>query len=344
MTNAVWSRLRACRLPAARLKLSAKILCCATALVVIVHAGIAIAGEEAQWPNRPVRIIVPYGPGGLSDLVVRMTAERLGQIFGQNFLLENRPGGGGIVGVQAAVRSPRDGYTLLQAGGTQFSVVPLLHQLNYDPLTDLAPISMIAENGMALAVNLDLPVHSVAELIDYAKANPGKLNYGTSGAGTSSHLVPAAFAARTGIDIVAVQYQSTPASVLGVVSGSIQMFFGNASDIIETARAGRVRLLALSNAARVAQFADVPTVAETVPGFVMTGWNGYFAPAGTPESIIGRMAHAVAAICREPEIIEKLRRLNIEPVGNSPQEVAAIIRRELPIYAAAVEAAGLLRK
>ena len=316
----------------------------AFALMLAAMANPAIATDSGQWPSRPVRVIVPYGPGGIADLLVRMTTERMAKIFGQPFVLENRPGGGGVLGIEMAVRSPNDGYTLVQAGSTQFSVVPLMQHLSYDPLTDLAPISIIAENGMALAVNVDLPVHSVQEFIDYAKANPGKLNYGTGGVGTSSHVVPAAFASRTGIEMVAVPYQSTPASILGVVSGSVQVFFGNVSDIIETARAGRVRLLALSNATRIAQYPDVPTIAETVPGFVMTGWNGYFAPAGTPDPIIQQLSRAVAATCREPEIIEALHKLSIEPVGNSPEEVAQIIRKEVPIYEAAAEAAGLRRR
>jgi tripartite-type tricarboxylate transporter receptor subunit TctC len=300
--------------------------------------------KAQDWPTRPVRVIVPYGPGGIGDLLVRLTTERLAKIFGQPFVLENRPGGGGVVGVEFAARSPNDGYTLAQAGGAQFSVVPLLQKLNYDPVKDLTPISIIAVNGMALAVNADLPVRSVGEFIDYAKANPGKLNYGTGGVGTSSHLVPAAFAARAGIEMVAIPYQSTPASVLALVAGTVQVFFGNIPDIVESVRAGRVRLLALSNAGRIPQFPDIPTVAETVPGFVMTGWNGYFAPAGTPQSIIQRMSQAVAAICREPDVIKTMDRLSLEAVGNTPDEVAEIIRQELPIYQAAVTAAGLRRK
>jgi tripartite-type tricarboxylate transporter receptor subunit TctC len=321
-----------------------KIHLCAFALIVGALANPAIAADSTQWPSRPVRVIVPYGTGGIADLLARMTTERLTNMFGQPFVVEDRPGGGGILGMEMAVRSPNDGYTLVGAGGTQFYVVPLMQNLNYDPLKDLAPISIIAENGMALAVNIDLPVHSVKEFIDYAKTNPGKLNYGTGGVGTNSHLVPAAFASRTGIEMVAVHYQSTPASILGVVSGSVQVFFGNVSDIIETARAGQVRLLALSNATRTPQFPDIPTVAETVPGFVMTGWNGYFAPAGTPDPINQRLSKAIAAISRDPEVIAALRKLSIEPVGNSPEQVAQIIRKEVPIYQAAADAAGLRRK
>ena len=259
-------------------------------------------------------------------------------------MLENRPGGGGVVGLEYAAHAANDGYTLAQAGGSQFSVVPLMQKLNYDPVRDCTPIGIIAVNGMALAVHPDLPVRSVAEFIAYAKANPGKLNYGTGGVGTSSHLVPAAFAARTGIDLVAIPYQSTPASILALVAGTVQVFFGNIPDIVESVRGGHVRLLALSNAKRIPQFPDTATIAETVPGFVMTGWNGYFAPAGTPRSIIRRMSEAVALVCKDPEVIRTMENLSLEPLGNTPDEVAEIIRQELPVYAAAVEAAGLRRK
>jgi tripartite-type tricarboxylate transporter receptor subunit TctC len=297
-----------------------------------------------DWPTRPVRIIVPYGAGGIANFLTRLTLEGLSKKFGQNFILENRPGGGGVVGVESVVRAAKDGYTLLEAGGSQFSVVPIMQKLNYDPVKDLSPIAIIAKNGMALAVNKDLPIHSVRELIDYAKAHPGKLNYATGGVGTSSHLVPAAFAARTGIDIVAVHYQSTPNSILDVVSGRVEIFFGNVSDILPAVSGNTVRLLALSNAQRIPQFPDVPTVAETVPGFVMSGWNGYFAPAGTPQSIIDRVSAAVAEICKDPDIVAKLAKLSLEPVGNSPADVAKIIKDELPVYRDAARAAGLEQK
>ncbi len=315
----------------------------AIALLGVLAAWTAAAHAD-EWPTRPVHIIVPYGAGGIATLLARLTIDPLTQKFGQPFVLENRPGGGGVVGVESAAHAANDGYTLLVSGGSQFSVVPLMQKLNYDPLKDLAPISIIASNGMALAVNKDLPIHSVRELIDYAKANPGKLNYGTAGVGTSSHLVPAAFAARTGIDLVAVHYQSTPQSVLDVIAGTVQIFFGNVSDIVAAANSGSVRLLAVSNAERIPQFPDVPTVAETVPGFVMTAWNGYFAPSGTAQSIIDRMAAAVAEICRDPEVVAKLDKLSLEPLGNTPAEVAETIRQELPVYAAAAQAAGLVAK
>jgi tripartite-type tricarboxylate transporter receptor subunit TctC len=304
-------------------------------------AGIAQAHE---WPTRFVKVIVPYGPGGISDVLARITADRLGSRLGQQFIVETHPGASGALGTEYAVRSPADGYTLYFGGGAQISVVPLMQKLSYDPLKDLAPISIVASNGMAFAVNRDLPVHSVREFIDYARANPGKINYGSVGRGSSSDLTPAAFAAREGLSLVGVPYTATPPSILALINGTIQLFFGNISDIIAPAGSGTVRLLAVSTAKRLPQFPDIPTVSETVPGFVMTAWNAYFAPAGTPRPIIDRLAQALAAICRDPEVIKRMSDIGLDAVGSTPEEVVDAIRADLPVYRAAVEAAGLIRK
>jgi tripartite-type tricarboxylate transporter receptor subunit TctC len=308
-------------------------------------AALAAGAAFAQdWPQRPVKIVVPYGPGGISDVLARMTADRLTKAFGQPFVIDNRGGAGGTIGTEFAARSPHDGYTLYLAGGAQLTVNPLVKNLPYDPLKDFTPISMIGINGMALTVHPGLPVRSVREFIDYARANPGKINYASAGLGQHSHLTPAAFAVREGLDMVVVPYQSTPAALVGLVSGQAQVFFGNVSDVLELAQSGKVSMLALSTEKRSPQFPDIPTVAETVPGFVMTGWTGYFAPAGTPRPIIARLAQAIAAICREPELVHTMATVGIETVGDTPEEFAAAIAVDLPIMRSAVEAAGLLRK
>lgn len=302
------------------------------------------AAHAQDWPARTVKIVVPYGPGGISDVLARMTADRLSAMFGQRFIVETHPGASGAIGTEYAVRSPADGYTLYFAGGAEFSVVPLMQNLSYDPVKDLVPISMVAVNGMAFAINRDLPVHSVQEFIDYARANPGKINYGSVGRGSSSDLTPAAFAAREGLSLVGVPYTSTPPSILALISGTIQVFFGNVSDIVASVRSGEVRLLAVSTAKRLPEFPNTPTVSETVPDFVMTGWNGYFAPAGTPRPIIDRLAKAVATICHDPDIVQKMANISLDAVGSTPEELAAAIQADLPIYRKAVEAAGLERK
>jgi tripartite-type tricarboxylate transporter receptor subunit TctC len=297
-----------------------------------------------DWPVRPVKVIVPYGPGGISDTLARMTADRMAKMLGQPFVIDNRGGAGGVIGTEFAARSPNDGYTLYLGGGAQFTVNPLVKKLTYDPLKDLTPISMVSINGMALTVHPDLPVRSVRELIDYVRANPGKINYAAAGLGQSSHLTPAAFAAREGLDMVVVPYQSTPPALVGLLSGAVQVFFGNVSDVLELVQSGKARMLAISTEKRIAQFPSIPTVNETVPGFVMTGWIGYFAPAGTPRPIIDRVSKALVAICREPEVIKTMANVGIDAVGNAPDEFVAAIEADLPIVRSAVEAAGLLRK
>src|SRR5580704_12715324 len=278
-------------------------VCFISIFIWLLAAELPVAAFAEDWPTRPVKVVVPYGPGGISDVLARITADRLSEMLGQRFIVETHPGANGAIGTEYAARSAADGYTLYHAGGAEFSVVPLMQKLSYDPLKELTPVSMTAINGMALAINRDLPIHSLQEFIDYARANPGKINYGSVGHGSSSDLTPALFAARTGLKLVDVPYTATPPSILAVVSGQIQMFFGNVSDIVGSARAGEVRLLAVSTPKRLPEFPDVPTVSETVPGFVMTGCYGYFAPTGTPEKIVRRLSQAVAEICREPEVI-----------------------------------------
>jgi len=315
------------------------------AVGALVGAMLGCGSASAEdWPSRPVKIVVPYGPGGISDTLARLTSDRLAKRFGQPFIIENKGGAGGIIGTELAARSPNDGYTLYFGGGAQFTVTPLVKKLAYDPLKDLTPISTVSLNGMALVVHPDLPVRSVREFIDYVKAHPGKINYGVAGLGQSSHLTPAAFAARTALDMVAVPYQSTPPALVGLIGGSVQVFFGNVSDVMELVQSGKGRLLAISTAQRVPQFPDVPTVAETVPGFVMTGWIGYFAPAGTPPSIINQLSKALAVICRDPDIVKTMTAVGVDTVGTTPEEFAAAIKDDVPIMRAAVEAAGLLKK
>jgi len=317
----------------------------ATTMIAAVLLGLSIGAAKAQdWPTRPVKIVVPYGPGGISDVLARMVADRLTAKFGQRFIIETHPGANGAIGTEYTVRSPADGYTLYHAGGAEFSVVPLMQKLSYDPIKDLTPISMTAVNGMAMAINRDLPVHSVAEFIAYARAHPGKINYASVGRGSNSDLTPAAFAARTGLQLVDVPYTGAPPVILALLNGTIQLFFGNVSDIVGSVRSGDVRLLAVSSAKRLPQFPDVPTVSETVPGFVMTGWNGFFAPAGTPRPIIVRLSQAIAEACHDPELIAKMANLSLEAVGSSPEELAAAIQADQPVYRQAMEAAGLLKK
>jgi tripartite-type tricarboxylate transporter receptor subunit TctC len=323
---------------------------CRSAVALALFGALAIVTIPAPravaqtWPARTIKIVVPYGPGGISDVVARITADRLGAMLRQRFIVETHPGASGAIGTEYVVRSPTDGYTLYHAGGAEFSVVPLMQKLNYDPVKDLAPISMTAVNGMAFAVNRDLPVRTLAEFIAYARANPGKINYSSVGRGSSSDLSPAAFAARENLKLVGVPYTAAPPAILALVTGTIQLFFGNVSDVVSSVRSGEVRLLAVSTPKRMPQFSDVPTVSETVPGFVMTAWNGYFAPTGTPRPVIERLSKALAVICAEPDIKQKMANLSLEATSSTPEALAAAIQADLPVYRKAAEAAGIISK
>jgi tripartite-type tricarboxylate transporter receptor subunit TctC len=312
---------------------------------IVVGALFGAPSAFAQdWPTRIVKVVVPNGAGGISDTLARLTSDRMSKIFNQPFVVENKGGAGGSIGTEYAARSAPDGYTLYFGGGAQFLVNPLLKKLPYDPLKDLVPISMVSLNGMALVVNREVPAKTLAEFIAYAKAHPGQINYSLAGVGQSSHLASASFAARTGINIVAVPYQATPPALMGLVSGTVQMFFGNVSDLLDLVHSDRGRMLAISTEKRMPQFPDVPTVSETVPGFVTTGWIGYFAPAGTPKPIIDKVAKAVAEACRDPAVVKIMGDAGIDAIGNTPEEFEKIIQRDIPTTRAAVEAAGLLRK
>jgi len=295
-----------------------------------------------DWPARTVRVVVPYGPGGIADVFGRITADRLTKVLGQPFVVESRGGAGGAIGTEYVVRSPNDGYTLYFAGGGQFSVLPLMQKLAYDPLKDLTPVSMVTRNGMALAVNNDLPVRSTREFIDYVRANPGKVNYGSTGLGSSSHLAPAAFAAHQKLDMVVVPYQATPPSILALISGTIQVFFGNISDIVESARSGKVRLLAISSEQRVAQFPEVPTVAESgLPGFESSNWFGIYGPRKLPAAIAQRWNEAVNRYLQTPQAQDYFAKNHQRPVGGSIASFTEFHKSETARWSKVVVSAGI---
>jgi tripartite-type tricarboxylate transporter receptor subunit TctC len=290
----------------------------------------ALLSRGQDWPNRTVKVVVPYGPGGVTDVIVRLYVDRLSKAYGYPFVIENRAGAGGAIGTEYAVRSPNDGYTIYCAGGAPLTILPLMQKLSFDPTRDLAPVGMITVNGMALTVHPSLPVKSLSEFIDYVKTHPGEINYSIGGIGTLSHLAPALLSARVGLNMVAVPYQSMPPTITALLSGTVQMFFGNISDIVEPIRTGRVRLLAVSTEKRSPEFPDIPTVAETVPGFAVTGWNACFVPIGTPQPIIDDLSKRLAMIGHDPDVVKALSNIGIQTVSSTPETVADAIRTDIP--------------
>jgi tripartite-type tricarboxylate transporter receptor subunit TctC len=299
--------------------------------------------QAGDWPQRPVRVVVPYGAGGATDTQARLFSARLSAILGQPFPVENRPGGGTAIGAEQVLRAPRDGYTLFFAAGGAILATPRMQAVTYDPARDFAGISIVGSNGNMLGVHKDFPARNFAEFVAYARANPGKLNAGHTGNGTSSHLSAVLLTVQPALDIVMVAYPGVPQVMTDLMTNRIQLHFGSPADILPQAQAGNLRVLAVSGVRRARDLPDVPTVAETFAGSSVVAWNAFFAPTGTPRPVIELLSRHMATIAREPEIVRRLNELGIEPAGSSPEEVAATVAREAPQYDTLLRASGLMR-
>ncbi len=301
-------------------------------------------GTAQQWPDHAVHLVVPYGAGGITDTMARLTADRLGKIFNQTFVVEDKPGAGGAIGVEYAVHARQDGYTLLFVGSTLFTVLPLVQQVNYVPLKDLVPVSITGTNGMVLAVNKDSPFSKLSDLIAYARTNPGKITYSSGGTGTNNHLVMAYLAGKQNLNMVHVPFRGGQPALEAVLAKSVDASFGNSSDMIEPVKSGTVKALAVSTPQRMPQLPDVPTVAETVPGFEYVAWNGYAVTGGVSAEIKKRLAEALAKVAKDATVVQTFEKLGIEAVATTPEQAEASIRKDMPIYAQIVDMAGLKKK
>jgi tripartite-type tricarboxylate transporter receptor subunit TctC len=302
---------------------------------------LAAFGAQAQsYPERPVHVIVPFVAGGNTDNQARIVSERLHESLGQPFVVENKVGAGGAIAAEYVAKAPRDGYTLFFAASPQFTL-PLVQKVNFDPYKDFAPISIVGTNPFVLGVHISVPVTTLKEFVDYVKTRPAQLNFASAGAGTITHLTAALFLSRAGLKMTHVPYKGGAQAVADLVGGQVQMYFGNASELIQHSQSGKVRLLGVSSAKRTPQLPDVPAIAESYPGFSTGTWNGYLAPVGTPQPVIERLAQAVAAAVREPATAERLRKIGVEPLGNTPAQFAELLQREAPVWRDAVKAAGI---
>ena len=308
------------------------------ALVLVCGPGWA----QNDYPARPVKVIVPSPPGGGTDILARVLAQHFSKGLGQPFVVENKPGAGNMIGIESVARSPGDGYTLLVTASTLALNSVLYKKVPYDPVRDFAPITLAATAPNVLVVNPALPVRSLAEFIALAKAKPGALSYGTPGIGTSPHLSMELLKSMAGIDLQHVPYRGTAAAVTDVIGGQIAATFANALTAKPQVDSGRVRALAVSGPSRVEAFPTVPTVAEAgVPGYEAMQWYGMVAPAGTPPQIIARVHAEAAKALQSNEMKEKLALDGAQPVGSTPAEFAALIRRELDKWTRVVRAAGI---
>jgi tripartite-type tricarboxylate transporter receptor subunit TctC len=302
----------------------------------------ATARGQTAWPQKPVTIVVPFGAGGSADLVARMLAHHFQAKHGAAVVIENKGGAGGSIGTGLVAKAPNDGYTLLIGTVSTHAINPSLYaKLAYDVERDFAPISPLVRLPNLLVVSNKLPVNSVPELIAHARANDGKMNYGSGGNGTSSHLCAVMLASAIGCTMTHVPFRATSDEMNAMIGGHIDLAIDSMTTIWPLAKAGEVRALGVSTSQRVATAPDLPTIAETVPGFEATGWQGLFAPAGTPQDIVEMLAGEVRRIFSLPEVVTALQSVGGDPLPMTPDDFAQFIRAERVKWAAVVKGSGV---
>ena len=299
------------------------------AVIASAFVPFAAAAQAPEWPSRPVRFIVPYPPGGPTDIMGRIVAQAVQGPLGQPFVVENRAGANGLIGSEQAARAAPDGTTFLVNASAHVIVPHLTPNMPIDVLADFVPVTNIAAVPLWLVVNPALPVRSVAEFIAYARANPGRISYASSSSGGATHLAGELFKQMTGTDMVHVPYRGSGPAVQDLIAGNVQAMFDSVPSSAASARDGRLRALAVTTKNRIAPFPDLPTIAEAgVPGYEISTWYGIWAPVRTPPAIINRLQQAVAAAARNPETRARFDALGAEPVADSPEDYARFVRAE----------------
>ncbi len=314
-------------------------------MAFLAAAVLAAAPSYAQqdYPARPIRLIVPYPPGGPSDLMGRMTGDVLAKRLAQIVVVDNRGGAATAIGAEMAARAPADGYTLLVSSETTFAVNPALKsKLSYNPERDFAPISLLTTQPYVLAVTLALPVNSVSQLVAYAKANPGKLSFGSAGSGGANHLAGEMFKQVAGIDIVHVPYKGNGPAIIDLIGGQIGLMLGSISSLYPHATAKKLRILAVASGKRSAAAPEIPTFAEGgLPGYQVNGWNCLVVPRGTPQAVIKRLNAEIVAGFSQPDVVDRLKKQSIDPATGTPDQLAAYMKSELARYQKLIKAVGL---
>jgi tripartite-type tricarboxylate transporter receptor subunit TctC len=313
-----------------------------TAACLLMAAGLwAAAGHAQAYPVKPVRIVVPYPPGGGNDIVVRAYSPRLTERLGQSIVVDNRGGATGAIGTEMVARSAPDGYTLLSHTNAGLVILPHLNpDLRYDPVKDFAPITLAASSPYLLVVHPKVPATTVAELIALAKARPGGLNFSSSGNGSSTHLAGLVFNKMAGVNMVHIPYKGSGPAVTDLIAGQVQTRFSSIPPALQHVKAGRLRALAVTSAKRFSLLPEIPAVAETLPGYEVNSWYGLLAPAGTPPAIIRRLNADMVAALQAPDTRARLEVDGSEAVGSTPERFAAIIREELRHWGPIVREAG----
>ena len=302
----------------------------------------SVLAQGADYPVRPITMIVPFTPGGGTDIMARLVADKLGRGLGQPVVVENKAGAGGTIGTELAARSEPNGYTLMMGSVSTISINPSLYKkLNINPIKDLAPIGLFASTPSVIAVPNNLPVNTLQELIAYAKANPGKVNFGSAGSGTSHHLAGELFKQQAGVDAQHVPYKGSAPALLGLMRGDVQFLIANMPSLKPAIDGKQIKPLALTSLERSAQFPDYKTANESgLPGFEVIVWYGIFAPAGTPEAIINRLNGELRKITAMPDVRKKLTEEGADAINSSPREFEQRIQKDYETWKKVVDSSG----
>jgi len=314
------------------------------AMAALALALLGSADIHAQpYPSKPIRMIVPFAPGGPNDIIGRTVGQKLTETWGQTVVVENRGGAGGTIGVDAGAKSPPDGYTMVMGGSSNLAVAPSLYaKLPYNPLTDLTPISNVAFVPYVVTVNPRVPAKSMKELVAIARSKPGFLSYGSSGAGSMSSLAAELISSLGGAKMVHVPYKGTAPAVVAMVSGEIDLMVADLSAVAGHAKAGKLKMIAAAGSRRAAAAPELPTVAESgLKGYAVDAWFGIVVPAKTPSDIVAKLSSAVVSAVKSPDVRGRFEQLGYDPIGNTSAEFAATIRSDIEKFAKVIKAAGI---
>jgi len=312
-------------------------------LVLALAAGFASLTSAQPYPTKPIKLVAPSTPGDAPDVIARLVADKLSTALGQQVVVENRPGAGGVVGSDYVAKAAPDGYTLIMGNAGSHGINAAVYsKLPYDIQRDFAPVSQVAVAPNVMVINPSVPASTLAEFIAYAKANPGKLSYASGGNGSSAHMSMELFKSMSGIDIQHVPYKGSSPALTDVVSGQVVAFIGNMPPTVPLIKAGKLRAIAVTTKSRSALMPELPTITEAgLPGFETVAWFGVLAPAGTPPEVVNRLSAEIAKIAKSPEIREKLVAMGAEPVGSTPEEFKAVIDRDIAKWKPLAQKVGI---
>ena len=312
-------------------------------ILAVVAVAFTTAALAQPYPSKPVKLVAPSTPGDAPDVIARLVADKLSTALGQQVVVENRPGAGGVVGSDYVAKSAPDGYTLIMGNAGSHGINAAVYtKLPYDIQRDFAPVSQVAVAPNVMVINPSVPANTVAEFIAYAKANPGKFSYASGGNGSSAHMSMELFKSMSGIDLQHVPYKGSSPALTDVVSGQVVAFIGNMPPTVPLIKAGKLRALAVTTKSRSALMPELPTITEAgLPGFETVAWFGVLAPAGTPPDVVNRLSAEIAKIAKSPEIRERLVAMGAEPVGSTPEEFKAVIDRDIAKWKPLAQKVGI---